>query len=95
MTIFPSHLCPGHSVNLFWRLSTNFFCGSLLLEDYYISLGRAIAQAVSRWLLTAAVRVRSRVRSCGICGGQSRSGAGFLLVLRLPPAIFIPPNSPS
>jgi hypothetical protein len=31
--------------------------------------GRAIAQAVSRWLPTAAVRVRSRVWSSGICGG--------------------------
>jgi hypothetical protein len=33
--------------------------------------GRAIAQAVSRWLPTAAARVRSRVWSSGICGGQS------------------------
>jgi hypothetical protein len=40
--------------------------------------GRAIAQAVSRWLPTAAARVRSQVRSCGTCGGQSGTGAGFL-----------------
>jgi hypothetical protein len=33
--------------------------------------GRAIAQAASRRLPTAAARVRSQVRSCGICGGQS------------------------
>jgi hypothetical protein len=32
---------------------------------------RAIAQAVSRWLPTTAARVRARVCSCGICGGQS------------------------
>jgi hypothetical protein len=32
--------------------------------------GRAIAQAVSRWLPIAAVRVRARVWSYGICGGQ-------------------------
>jgi hypothetical protein len=38
----------------------------------------AIAQAVSRWLPTAAARVRARVRSCGICGGQSGTRAGFL-----------------
>jgi hypothetical protein len=56
--------------------------------------GRAIAHAVSRWLPTAAARVRSRVSS-GICGGQSGAGAGFLLVLRFPLPIFIPPNSPS
>jgi hypothetical protein len=57
--------------------------------------GRAIAQAVSRWLPIAATRVRSRVWSNGICGGQSGAGAGFLRVLRFPLPIFIPPNSPS
>jgi hypothetical protein len=46
--------------------------------------GRAIAQAVSRWLPTAAALVRSRVWSSGICGGQSGAGAGFLRVLRFP-----------
>jgi hypothetical protein len=44
--------------------------------------GRAIAQAVNRWFPTAAARVRARVRSCGICGGQSGTGAGFLRVPR-------------
>jgi hypothetical protein len=53
--------------------------------------GRAIAQAVSRWLPTAAARVRSRVWSSGIWGGQSGAGAGFLRVLRFPLPIFIPP----
>jgi hypothetical protein len=57
--------------------------------------GRAIAQAVSRWLPTAADRVRARLWSSGICGGQSDAGAGFLRVLRFPLPIFIPPNSPS
>jgi hypothetical protein len=32
-------------------------------------LGRAMAEAVSRWLPTAAARVKSRVWSSGICGG--------------------------
>jgi hypothetical protein len=56
--------------------------------------GRAIAQAVSRRLPTAAGRVRARVRSCGICGEQSGTGAGFLRVLRFPLPIFIPPIGP-
>jgi hypothetical protein len=43
--------------------------------------GRAIAQAVSRWLPTAAAWILARVKSCGICGGQSGTGAGFLQVL--------------
>jgi hypothetical protein len=39
---------------------------------------------VSRWLPTAAARVRARIWSSGICGGQSGAGAGFLRVLRFP-----------
>jgi hypothetical protein len=55
---------------------------------------RAIAHAVSRWLPSAAARVRSQVRSCGICVGQSSSGAGFLRVLRFPLPILISPTPP-
>jgi hypothetical protein len=57
--------------------------------------GGAIVQAVSLWLPTAAARVRARVWSSEICGGQSGAGAGFLRVLRFPLLIFIPPHSPS
>jgi hypothetical protein len=49
--------------------------------------GRAIAQAVSRWLPTAAARG-------SICGGQSGAGAGFLRVLWFPLPIFIPSIAP-
>jgi hypothetical protein len=52
--------------------------------------GRAIAQAVSRWLPTATVWVRARVWSSGICGGQSGAGAGFLRVLRFYLPITVP-----
>jgi hypothetical protein len=54
--------------------------------------GRAVAQGVSRWLPTAAARIRVRA-ACGVCGGQSGIGAGFLRVLRFPLPI-IPPISP-
>jgi hypothetical protein len=56
-------------------------------------LGSAVAQAVSRWLLTAPALVRAQVRSCGNCGGQSSTGAGFLRVLRFSLPI-IPPTAP-
>jgi hypothetical protein len=58
------------------------------------NVGRAIPQAVSRWLSTAAARVRSRVWSSRVCGRQSGAGAGFLRVLRFPLPIFIPPIAP-
>jgi hypothetical protein len=61
--------------------------------SYFFS-SRAIAEAVSRWLPTAAARIQSWVWSGGIFGGQSGAGAGFLRVLRFP-LPFIPPNSPS
>jgi hypothetical protein len=54
--------------------------------------GGAIAQAVSRRVLTAAARFRFQFRSCGICGGQNSTGAGFLRALRFPLPILIPPT---
>jgi hypothetical protein len=56
-----------------------------------VNLGRAIAQAVSRQLPTAAAWVRARFKSRGICDGHSGTGAGFLLVLRVPLPNLIPP----
>jgi hypothetical protein len=52
-------------------------------------MGRAVDRAVSRWLPTAAAPLRVRA-ACGVCGGQSGIGAGFLRVLRFPLTI-IPP----
>jgi hypothetical protein len=57
--------------------------------------GRAVAQAVSRWLPTAAARIRVRAQLVGVCGGQSGTGAGILRVLRFPLPIIIPPIYPS
>jgi hypothetical protein len=59
-----------------------------------VQLSRSIAQAVSRWLPTAAARDRDPVMTSGICGGQSCTGAGFLRVLRFPLPIFIPLIAP-
>jgi hypothetical protein len=57
-------------------------------------LRRAIVQAVSRQFSTAATRVRVRVWSCGICGGQNGTRAGFIRVFRFPLLILIPPTAP-
>jgi hypothetical protein len=56
-------------------------------------IGRAVAQAVSHLLPTAVTQVRAGVMSCGIYGGQSGSGAGFLRVLRFSLSL-IPPTAP-
>jgi hypothetical protein len=55
------------------------------------NVARATNQAVSCQLPTHAVRIRAQVRPCGICGGQSGTGAGFLRAIRvslplIPPA---------
>jgi hypothetical protein len=68
--------------------------GTLTFERKELWFGFVIAQTVSCWLPTAEARVRSRVWSSGICGGQSRAGAGFLRVLRFPLPIFVPPIAP-
>jgi hypothetical protein len=57
-------------------------------------LGRAIAQAVSHWLPTAAARVRARIRLCVIYSGRNGTEACFLRVLRFPLTILIPPTAP-
>jgi hypothetical protein len=58
-----------------------------------ILFGRVITQEVSNRLLTAAVWVRTQVRSCGICGGQIGTVAGFLRIFRFPLSVLIPPTA--
>jgi hypothetical protein len=73
-------------------------CGTHFMKDGFVKIttgliGCTVAQAVSRWLFTAAARVRIRAE-CGVCGGQSGTGADFLRVLPVSLPI-IPPISPS
>jgi hypothetical protein len=53
-------------------------------------VGRAVAQAVSRRIPIAAVRVRAQVRSRGICDGHIGTVEGFHRVLRFLLPILIP-----
>jgi hypothetical protein len=50
---------------------------SLNILQVNLSLGHAMAQAVSRRLLTTEARVRSQVSPREICGWQSDTGRGF------------------
>jgi hypothetical protein len=43
-----------------------------------------VTQTIGHWLVTAAAWFQSHVSSCGICGGQSGTGPGFLEVLQSP-----------
>jgi hypothetical protein len=56
----------------------------MCLSEYTLMdhVGRATAQTVSRRLPTGVTRVRAQVKSCGICGGQRGTAAGFLHILR-------------
>jgi hypothetical protein len=86
---------------MYWaRIRNSWFYDVACLQHrvpnsfHYFPICHTIAQAVSRRLPTTAARVRARVRSCGICGRQSGTRAGFLRVLQFPPPIFIPPIAP-
>jgi hypothetical protein len=46
-------------------------------------------------LLTAEARLRSQVKSRGVCGGQSGARIGFVQLFRFPLPIIIPPTAPS
>jgi hypothetical protein len=53
-----------------------------------------VAQAVSRGLPNSETQVRYQVRSCEICGEQSRTGISSLPVFQFPLPILIPPPVP-
>jgi hypothetical protein len=87
------HVCPANISSLFVKKKYPNRKLRIVFNSKSTWLGRAVAQAASRWLPTSAARVSVRA-ACGVCGGQSGTGAGFLRVLRFPVPI-IPPISPS
>jgi hypothetical protein len=90
---YSSISCP----RIFFKYRNNFAFVTGSITDTRLTTaepGRATAQAVSRRLPTAAPRIRAKVTSCGICGGQSGTGASFLRVLLFPLLILIPPTAP-
>lgn len=61
------------------------------LVNHSVSWVCIMSRAVSRWAVTADVRVWSQVSLCGICGERSSSGAGFSLTALFCSVILIPP----
>jgi hypothetical protein len=49
----------------------------LRLKPEILIIDRAVIHTVSRRLPMATVWIRSRIKSCGICGGQSDTGEIF------------------
>jgi hypothetical protein len=74
--------------------NTNF-CNKTIYSgsDFLSAVIHAIDQGVSSLISTTAARLRSQVKSCGICGGQSGARVGFFQVLRLPLPIPTPPTA--
>jgi hypothetical protein len=69
-----------------WWVYTTIIEFRLILETW-------VAHPVCTHLLTAATQVQTQVSSCGIRGGPSGTGIGFLLVLRFALLILIPSNA--
>jgi hypothetical protein len=67
------------------------FAADCLLNYCYLNI---LAEVVIGWFATMVDRVWSQIKSCGVCGGQSGTGAGFLRVLYFPLPVLIPPNAP-
>jgi hypothetical protein len=77
----------AHTLNFFLTTSAQriFYC---CLNLGFVS---PLTHSESLLLLELSPSLSYDRWSCGICGGQSGAGAGFLRVLRFPLPIFIPP----
>jgi hypothetical protein len=87
----PMPLCPPQTL---YSAGTRTRAAAVGSQRLTAELRHGQAHEVSSRLLTAAARVRVQVKSCGICGGQSGTWKGFLLVLRFPLPIIPPPTAP-
>jgi hypothetical protein len=82
----------GHPNNIWWQVVMENRVEYFTIQNWKI---RDFA-VLWKWLQlpTAATGFRSQVRSCGICGEQNGTEAGFLRVLRFALPNFIPPSAP-
>jgi hypothetical protein len=87
----PHVQCHGSSSNEIIMASVHII-GNAFFTNKHIT-GRAMAQVVIRRPLTVEARVRTRFSPCGICGGQSDTGADFSLTLILFPCQYHSPYS--
>jgi hypothetical protein len=79
-TFYFFYLCSGidkYSMSCHMGLSAGCSKDVGLCQDLLKRLWPCRSSAVRRWLPTATARVRVRV-ACGVCGGQSGTGAGLL-----------------
>jgi hypothetical protein len=81
-------------VNTIWKFQPQNIINNSILRKVIRNGTFGRAQTVSRRHLIAVARIRCQVRSCGIYGGQSGTGVGFLRILRFPLPILIPTTAP-
>jgi hypothetical protein len=76
-----NHVLPHNTQSVFLSLvissSLSFQVAALNHANQRLSLGRAMAEAISRRSSTAEARVRTRISPCGTWGRKNVTGSGF------------------
>jgi len=75
ITSWMNPIVPVHTCDVFSGNKTHTFI-YLLFWSLFL-FGYAVPQVICRWPVAAEARVRSQIRSCGICGGHSGAETGF------------------